>query len=78
MAIIVMQVGILSGSLAIQTYQGILYASLGYEGKTFLLISGFYGFMGIIGQVANLVGVSDGWPRVPTMRTLQTFFLVDL
>jgi hypothetical protein len=77
MAIIVMQVGILSGSLAIQNYQGILYASLGYKGKRILLISGCYGFMGITGQVINLIGVSDRWPRVRTMCTFHPIFSFD-
>lgn len=67
MAIMVMQVGILSGSLAIQNYQGLLYASLGFTGRRAILISGFYGFMGIIGQVINLLGVSDKWSRKRTM-----------
>ncbi|CAG8983450.1 hypothetical protein HYALB_00000619 [Hymenoscyphus albidus] len=67
MAIMVMQVGILSGSLAIQNYQSILYESLGYKGKTVLLISGCYGFMGIIGQIINNLIVSDKLSRVRTM-----------
>lgn len=61
MAIAVLQVGILSGSLAIQNYQSLLYAALGYSGQTTLLISGLYGFMGVIGQLVNLAGVSDRW-----------------
>lgn len=72
MAIMVMQVGILSGSLAIQNYQSILYESLGYQGKTVLLISGCYGFMGIIGQIINNVVVSDRLSRVKTM--CKSFF----
>ncbi|KAH8594449.1 general substrate transporter [Bisporella sp. PMI_857] len=67
MAIMVMQVGILSGSLAIQNYQGLLYASLGFKGRRAILISGFYGFMGIAGQIINLLGVSDKWSRRQTM-----------
>lgn len=67
MAIMVMQVGILSGSLAIQNYQGLLYASLGFEGQKAILISGCYGFMGIAGQIINLLGVSDRWSRKRTM-----------
>lgn len=67
MAIMVMQVGILSGSLAIQNYQSLLYASLGYHGRSSILISGCYGFMGIAGQIINLLGVSDRWPRKQTM-----------
>lgn len=67
MAIMVMQVGILSGSLAIQNYQGLLYASLGFHGQKAILISGCYGFMGIAGQIINLLGVSDRWSRRRTM-----------
>ncbi|KFY69898.1 hypothetical protein V499_09650 [Pseudogymnoascus sp. VKM F-103] len=67
MAIMVMQVGILSGSLAIQNYQSILYGSLGFKGRQVILISGCYGFMGIVGQIINFYGVSDRWPRVRTM-----------
>lgn len=66
-AIIVLQVGILSGSLAIQNYQSLLYSALGFTGRRSLLISGCYGFMGVIGQTINLAGVSDRWPRVRTM-----------
>jgi hypothetical protein len=67
MAIMVMQVGILSGSLAIQNYQSILYESLGYKGRSVILISGCYGFMGIAGQIINNLFVSDRWSRVRTM-----------
>ena len=70
MAIMVMQVGILSGSLAIQNYQSLLYASLGYHGRSSILISGCYGFMGIAGQIINLLGVSDRWSRTRTMCKL--------
>lgn len=67
MAIMVMQVGILSGSLAIQNYQSLLYSSLGFKNRGIILISGFYGFMGILGQIINLIGVSDRWSRKNTM-----------
>ncbi|KAL3446168.1 general substrate transporter [Aspergillus insuetus] len=66
-AIIVLQVGSLSGTLVIQQYQSILYASLGYTGQKALLITGCYGFMGFAGQILNLIGVADRWPRVRTM-----------
>jgi hypothetical protein len=69
MSIAVLQVGILSGSLAIQNYQSLLYGALGFTGRKVLLISGLYGFMGVIGQLINLAGVSDRWPRVRTMCT---------
>ncbi|KAF4769606.1 hypothetical protein N7455_006326 [Penicillium solitum] len=67
LAIAVMQVGILSGSLAIQNYQSLMYKALGFNGQELLLISGCYGFMGVVGQLINLAGVSDKWPRVRTM-----------
>lgn len=59
LAIAVMQLGILSGSLAIQNYQSLLYEALGFKDRGILLISGCYGFMGVIGQIINLAGVSD-------------------
>jgi hypothetical protein len=71
MAIMVMQVGILSGSLAIQNYQGLLYASLGFQGRKAIFISGYYGFMGIVGQIINILGVSDRWSRKRTMCKLS-------
>jgi hypothetical protein len=61
-------VGILSGSLAIQNYQGILYASLGFQGQKAILINGCYGFMGIAGQIINLLRVSD---RSSIKRTMS-------
>ena len=51
----------------VQNYQSLFYAALGFQGKAVLLISGCYGFMGVIGQVANMLWVSDKWPRVRTM-----------
>jgi hypothetical protein len=51
----------------IQNYQSLFYAGLGFEGRTVLLISGCYGFMGVIGQVINMMFVSDKWPRKRTM-----------
>ncbi len=78
MAIMVMQVGILSGSLAIQNYQAILYASLGFQGRSIILISGCYGFMGIAGQIVNLLGVSDKWSRTRTMCTYEPLSLKSL
>ncbi|KAH8724382.1 general substrate transporter [Phaeosphaeriaceae sp. PMI808] len=67
MAIAVVQVNILSGGLAIQNYQSLLFGALGFTGQKVLLISGCFGFMGIIGQLINLAGVSDRLPRVRTM-----------
>ncbi|KAH7147349.1 sugar transporter [Fusarium sp. MPI-SDFR-AT-0072] len=71
----------LSGGGVIQNYQSLFYAGLGFEGRTVLLISGCYGFMGIIGQVINMAFVSDKWPRKRTMwlgSLVLTTFLVLL
>ncbi len=70
-AIIIMQIIIFSGALAIQNYQSLLYASLGITGKQALLVSGCYGLMGIVGQVINLLFVADRWPRVRTLCKYQ-------
>lgn len=51
----------------VQNYQSLFYAGLGFQGRTILLLSGCYGFMGIIGQVINMLWVSDKWPRKQTM-----------
>lgn len=53
----------LSGSNIIQNYQSIMYASLGYEGQTVLLIGALYGFMALIGQIINVFFVADHWSR---------------
>ncbi len=66
-AIIIMQIIVFSGALAIQNYQSLLYASLGFSGQQALLVSGCYGFMGIVGQFINLFFVADRWPRVRTL-----------
>jgi hypothetical protein len=55
------------GVSAIQNYQSLLYAGLGYKGNTVLLISGVYGMMGFIGNVAGTMFVADRWPRVRTL-----------
>ncbi|KAL5590219.1 hypothetical protein FOBRF1_013776 [Fusarium oxysporum] len=71
----------LSGGGVIQNYQSLFYAGLGFEGRTVLLISGCYGFMGVIGQVINMAFVSDKWPRKRTMwlgSLVLTTFLVLL
>jgi len=59
--------GQLSGSTVIQNYQSIFYASVGYTGRTSLLISGIYGFMGVFGQIAYLCFVADKWLRTRTL-----------
>ncbi|KAL1896515.1 hypothetical protein Sste5346_004549 [Sporothrix stenoceras] len=58
-AIIIMQIIIFSGALAIQNHQSLLYANLGFTDKQALLVSGYYGIMGIVGQIINLLFVSD-------------------
>ena len=57
----------LSGSGIVQSYQSLFYAGLGFKGQTILLISGFYGIMGVVGQLINIAFVSDKWPRRRTM-----------
>ncbi|KAF4983464.1 hypothetical protein FZEAL_1193 [Fusarium zealandicum] len=57
----------LSGSSVIQNFQNIFYSTVGFTGRTSLLISGIYGMMGVIGQVIYLVVVADKWPRVRTL-----------
>lgn len=59
----------LSGSQVIQKYQSLMYAALGFKGQTVLLIAGCYGTMGILGQIFNLIWVSDTWSRRKTMCT---------
>jgi hypothetical protein len=53
--------------VVVQNYQSLFYAGLGYKGRNVLLLSGCYGFMGVIGQVMNMIWVSDKWPRKRTM-----------
>jgi hypothetical protein len=51
--------GQLSGASVIQNFQTIFYETVGFTGKTSLLISGVYGMMGIIGQAIYLFFVAD-------------------
>lgn len=57
----------LAGAGVIQSYQSLFYEGLGFSGNQILLISGCYGFMGVIGQGVNLWFIADKWPRVRTM-----------
>ncbi|KAK2733793.1 sugar transporter [Colletotrichum kahawae] len=66
-AAFIVTMGQLSGSSVIQNFQNIFYATVGFTGRTALLISGAYGMMGIIGQVNYLVVVADRWPRTRTL-----------
>lgn len=68
-AAFIVAMGQLSGSSVIQNFQNIFYATVGFTGRTALLISGAYGMMGIIGQVFYLVVVADRWPRTRTLWT---------
>ncbi|KAF8847656.1 MFS general substrate transporter [Acephala macrosclerotiorum] len=67
LAIAVIHILPLSGASVVQNYQVLLYKGLGYSGERILLISGCYGFMGVIGQAINMLFVADKWPRVRTM-----------
>lgn len=66
-AAFIVAMGQLSGSSVIQNFQGIFYQTVGFTGRTALLISGVYGMMGIIGQVIYLFVVADRWPRTRTL-----------
>jgi hypothetical protein len=66
-AVLILFGSTMMGASAIQNYQSLLYAALGYEGNQILLISGIYGLMGLIGQFICLAFVADRWPRVRTM-----------
>ncbi|CAG9949266.1 unnamed protein product [Clonostachys rosea f. rosea IK726] len=66
-ATFIVAMGQLSGSQVIQNFQSIFYETVGFTGKTSLLISGIYGMMGIIGQIIYLTVVADRWPRVRTL-----------
>lgn len=68
--------GQLSGSTVIQNYQNTFYATVGFTGRTSLLISGIYGFMGVIGQIIYLVAVADRWPRTRTLWIGSMFLCV--
>ena len=66
-AAFIIAMGQLSGSSVIQNFQNIFYATVGFTGKTALLISGAYGMMGVIGQIIYLTIVVDKWPRTRTL-----------
>lgn len=51
----------------LQNFQGVFYQTVGFTGRTALLISGVYGMMGIIGQIIYLVFVADKMPRTRTL-----------
>ena len=68
-AAFIISMGQLSGSSVIQNFQNIFYATVGFTGKTALLISGVYGMMGILGQIFYLFVVADEWPRTLTLWT---------
>ncbi|KAJ9415500.1 hypothetical protein QL093DRAFT_2088606 [Fusarium oxysporum] len=59
----------LSGASVIQNFQNTFYAILGITGRQSLLVSGIYGFMGVIGTIIYLGIVADRWPRARTLWT---------
>ncbi|KAH7336169.1 putative hexose carrier protein [Rhexocercosporidium sp. MPI-PUGE-AT-0058] len=75
-ACFILMMGQLSGSTVIQNYQSIFYAAVGYTGRTGLLISGIYGFMGVFGQIAYLAFVADKWMRTRTLWIGSGFLCV--
>jgi len=75
-ACFILAMGQLSGSTVIQNYQNIFYATVGFTGKTSLLISGVYGIMGVLGQVIYLLFVADKWPRTRTLWIGSIFLCV--
>lgn len=75
-ACFILMMGQLSGSTVIQNYQSIFYAAVGFTGKTSLLISGIYGFMGVLGQLIYLFVVADKWPRTRTLWIGSLFLCV--
>ncbi|KAG8626231.1 hypothetical protein KVT40_005176 [Elsinoe batatas] len=58
-ATFIITMGQLSGSSVIQNYQDIFYATVGFVGRTSLLISGIYGFMGVFGEIIYSFFVAD-------------------
>ncbi|RDW65094.1 hypothetical protein BP6252_10745 [Coleophoma cylindrospora] len=75
-ACFILSMGQLSGSTVIQNYQSIFYSTVGYTGRTSLLISGIYGFMGLFGQIAYMLFVADKWPRTRTLWTGSAFLCI--
>jgi len=75
-ACFILMMGQLSGSTVIQNYQNIFYATVGFTGRTALLISGVYGIMGVLGQVIYLLVVADKWPRTRTLWVGSLFLCV--
>jgi len=70
LAIFILQMTKLSGSAIVNNYQSLFYSGLGYKGRSVLLLAGIYGFMGVIGQIINLLWISDKWSRRLTVCKL--------
>lgn len=75
-ACFIVVMGQFSGSQVIQNYQTSFYETVGFTGRTSLLISGVYGFMGVIGQIIYLFVVADKWPRTRTLWTGSLFLSI--
>lgn len=76
MACFILIMGQFSGSSVIQNYQNNFYETVGFTGKTSLLISGIYGIMGVLGQVIYLFFAADKWPRTRTLWVGSIFLSV--
>ncbi|KAL2795306.1 general substrate transporter [Aspergillus keveii] len=76
MSCFILVMGQFSGSSVIQNYQSSFYETVGFTGKTSLLISGIYGIMGVLGQVIYLFCAADKWPRTRTLWVGSIFLAV--
>jgi MFS family permease len=57
----------LSGSTVAASYQGIMFGIVGFTGRTTLLVSALYGFMGPAASLINILFIADKWGRRTTM-----------
>jgi hypothetical protein len=75
-ACFILMMGQLSRSTVIQNYQNTFYGTVGFTGRTALLISGVYAIMGVLGQIIYLAVVTDRWPRTRTLWVGSLFLCV--